>query len=152
MAFHDLARIERRQRVARLLRTGATEGQIAMQLGVSRKTIVGDVAVLRAEWQAAGAQDRDEWIAGELGKLEAIEAECWRLFYNEPKGRLFAIDRILAVMERRARLLGLDAAKRVQVEANIRAEVERIAQERDLPTDEVMAEVMRILGEAAAGE
>ncbi len=112
---------------------------------------MGDVAALRAEWRAEAGQDRDEWIACELGKLEAIEAECWRILYNDAKGQLFAIDRILSVMARRAALLGLDAPTRVNLEATVRGEAERIARERDLPLDEVLAEVARIIGEAADG-
>ena len=60
-----------------------------------QRVIVADVETLRSEESVA---------------LDALQAECWTLFEDkENKGRLFAVDRILAIMERRARLFGLDA-------------------------------------------
>lgn len=45
----------------------------------------------------------------EVNTLDTMQAECMLLFMDRNnKGRLFAADRILAIMERRARLLGLD--------------------------------------------
>jgi hypothetical protein len=46
----------------------------------------------------------------ELDSLERLEKICWeRLTDKEyPKGALFAVDRILAIKERRANLMGLD--------------------------------------------
>lgn len=49
---------------------------------------------------------RDE----EADSLDRLELECWkRLTHKEySKSKLFAVDRILAIKERRAKLLGLD--------------------------------------------
>lgn len=51
----------------------------------------------------------DELRKEELNTLDILQSECMDLFLDkENKGRLFAADRILAVMERRAKLMGLD--------------------------------------------
>ena len=45
----------------------------------------------------------------ELSMLNQMHSECWELFIDKKnKGRLFAADHILAISERRARLMGLD--------------------------------------------
>ncbi len=52
----------------------------------------------------------DELRREELDSLERLEVECWKRL-EETKfetQKLFAVDRILAVKERRARLMGLD--------------------------------------------
>jgi hypothetical protein len=59
------------------------------------RTISEDVAELRRE---------------ELDSLERLELECWKRLSDKEysKSMLFAVDRIVAIKERRARLMGLD--------------------------------------------
>lgn len=59
------------------------------------RTVVTNVEELRKE---------------ELDSLERLELECWKRLADKSyeKSMLFAVDRILAIKERRARLLGLD--------------------------------------------
>jgi len=47
----------------------------------------------------------------ELDSLEQLELVCWKRLQDKDyaKSQMFAVDRILAVKERRARLMGLDA-------------------------------------------
>src|SRR5215207_3430388 len=106
MSFTDAPQQERRTEVARLLRHQYTEGQIAAQLGVTRRTVGRDVVALRAAWRQRREPDTDAWVDSELERLAVAERAVW------PKveaGNLFAIDRLLAIMDRRARYLGLDA-------------------------------------------
>lgn len=59
-----------------------------------QRTVVANVDTLRRE---------------ESVTLDLLQTECMKMFMDkENKGRLFAADRILAIMERRARLFGLD--------------------------------------------
>ncbi|HXI14810.1 MAG TPA: hypothetical protein VNM48_00465 [Chloroflexota bacterium] len=105
MSYSTIQRDERRTRVARLLRLHYSEGKIAQEVGVSRSTICGDVKAIRAEYQALRQQDVDAVVNEELDRLAVMERAIW------PKleaGNLFAIDRQLAIMERRAKYLGLD--------------------------------------------
>lgn len=59
------------------------------------RVIVRDIEALRTE---------------EMDSLEQLELECWKIFSNKEyaKQRLFAVDRILSIKERRAKLMGLD--------------------------------------------
>jgi hypothetical protein len=65
-------------------------------------------AVMR-ELQRVVVTNVEELRATELHRLELMHAECWKLFMDpKNKGRLFAVDRILAISERKAKLMGLD--------------------------------------------
>ena len=136
---------DRRHAVATLLREGKTQGQIATELGVSRITIVKDVAALRAEWQTLRERNRDAWMEMELAKLDAAEAVAWEHVRSSPKSKLFGLDRVLAIIDRRAKLLGLDAPLKVDIARTVREKAIEVARENDLDVDEVMAEMEAIL-------
>ena len=106
MAFSKAAIEKRRAAVADLLRTHHTEAAIARQLGASERTIAYDVAALRAEYRERRAIDTDAWVDAELERLGRAERAIWPQI---EAGKLVAIDRLLAILERRARYLGLDA-------------------------------------------
>lgn len=59
------------------------------------RVVVEDVEALRRE---------------EAASLDELEIECWKRLRSEEheKAMLFAVDRILAIKERRAKLMGLD--------------------------------------------
>lgn len=81
--------------------------QIAQQCGYADRA-TAHKAVQR-ELQRVVVANVEELRQEETATLDVMQAECMRLFLDkENKGRLFAADRILAIMERRAKLLGLD--------------------------------------------
>lgn len=103
------APIEDRQRqVADLLRGHHTAGAIAARLGVTRRTVERDVKALRAQWRERRQIDTDAWVDSELERLAVAERAVWP---KVEKGDLWAVDRLLAIMDRRARYLGLDAVQ-----------------------------------------
>jgi hypothetical protein len=54
-------------------------------------------------------QNIDEWRNDHTSRLEKMHEEVWDLAMNKKlKSRLFAFDRLIAIAEREARLLGLD--------------------------------------------
>lgn len=54
-------------------------------------------------------QEIDEWRKDHISRLEKLHEEIWPLVTDKKnRGRLFAADRILAIAEREAKLLGLD--------------------------------------------
>jgi hypothetical protein len=54
-------------------------------------------------------QQVEEWRTDHLARLEKLHEEIWTLTMDrKAKGRLFALDRTLAILEREAKLLGLD--------------------------------------------
>lgn len=82
--------------------------QVAQQAGYSDRS-AAHKAVQR-ELQRAVVSNVDELRREESVTLDLMQTECMKLFLDkENKGRLFAADRILVIMERRARLFGLDA-------------------------------------------
>ncbi len=51
-----------------------------------------------------------EWRNDHIARMEKLHEEAWKLAMDEKnKGRLFAFDRLIALAEREAKLLGLDA-------------------------------------------
>lgn len=92
----------------------------AVQREMSR-TVVTNVEELRKE---------------EMETLDLIQTECMKVFLDQnARSRLFAADRLIAVMERRARLLGMDLPSAGQG-AGLKAVV-RLAPAGYLPTEYV---------------
>lgn len=76
----------------------------AVQRELSR-AVTHDVTVLRDE---------------EMASLDQLEVECWTLFLDKKNAfRLYAADRILAIKERRAKLMGLDTPVDAALSANV---------------------------------
>jgi hypothetical protein len=99
------------QRVAlavKLRSTKMTYEAIARQCGYSNASACRK-AVMR-ELDRCVVKNVDELRTEELESLELLERECWRIFAdkNREKSQLFAVDRILAIKDRRAKLMGLD--------------------------------------------
>jgi hypothetical protein len=74
------------------------------------------------------ASQREELVGRELRKLDLLER---RVFRDALNGDVKAVDRVLAIMKRRADMLGLDAAAKVQVEISA--------------VDEALAEIVQIV-------
>lgn len=57
----------------------------------------------------------------ELESLEYLERECWKRLQDKEfsKSMLFAVDRIISIKERRARLMGLDIKPDENINNNI---------------------------------
>ena len=98
-----IAHAERRTQYLNLRKAGYTYERIGAQFGVSRQAVC-DVVVRALKSQQAES----------VGDLRALENErlddMLRAIYAQAvKGDTGAIDRILRIMERRAKLWGLDA-------------------------------------------
>lgn len=106
MSYLKAAITERQTEVAALARSHYSAIEIAKRLGVTPRTVSNDLAVLRAQWRERREVDTDEWVASELERLAVAERAIWP---QVERGKLVAIDRLLAIMDRRARYLGLDA-------------------------------------------
>jgi len=102
----------RRKKVAANLIGGMNYRDIAEALDVSVGTVANDVKILFARWQKEQVRDYDELITAEVRRCDRLLNAVW----NEAMdGKLTSIDRALKIMERRARLLGLDAPMRQDV-------------------------------------
>jgi hypothetical protein len=101
---------ERRVKAFNLRKAGATYRDIAKQLEVEHSTIVQDVKAVMKELQKEQLVEADSYRAMELERLDAMQTQMWS---QVQKGNQGAVDRVLRIMERRSKLLGLDAPTKV---------------------------------------
>lgn len=91
-------------------RSGRTYREIARQVGIGVASAHRLIAAAMAETRSAVAEDVMELRALELSRLDGLMVALWP---KARRGDLAAVDRVLKIMERRAKLLGLDAPVRV---------------------------------------
>ncbi|OIJ32443.1 helix-turn-helix domain-containing protein [Microbacterium sp. LCT-H2] len=100
-----LDRLTRRAEAFMLHRTGVAMTVIATQMDVHPKTVQ---RWIREEVQRIPEEEADAIRTLELARLDAILVPQMRLALA---GGGFAVDRVLRIMDRRAKYLGLDNAK-----------------------------------------
>jgi hypothetical protein len=94
---------------------GATDHQIARQLGFNSP------ATARSSWERAladtvSSEDRDKARRTELARLDRLQQAWWSKAINPESSEQGTASRmVLSFMERRARMLGLDAPTRIDV-------------------------------------
>lgn len=96
----------RRARVAKLRLAHRTQAEIAREVGCDASTVSRDLHWLRSEWSARARASIEEWVEEELAKLAAMERPLLDRAMADGDGS--AVDRVLRIMDRRAKLLGLD--------------------------------------------
>lgn len=129
---------ERRRKIAQMLLARTPQREIARILEVSTGTVSTDLAALRREWAKDALLSLENHIAQELAALNADEGMLRNrmiLAGDNAKLRLETYDRVLRVMERRSKLMGLDAPIRLEL---ARIEAERMAKEYDLDPQELL--------------
>lgn len=119
---------EKRRRALQMRKGGATYEQIAAQVGYASKATA--YKAVRDELRALPADDAGELRTLERSRLDALLTAAWS---KAMRGDLWAVDRCLRIMERRAALEGLDAPQVQRVEVITRdvieAEIERLSRE-----------------------
>ena len=108
---HDTRR--REAAVVQLRIAGHTFDQIAQQLGLSSKSTAH--RIYRRALDATVAEPAAELRQLEGARLDALQAQWWPRAVG---GNVQAARIMLKIMERRARLFGLDAPQRVNVNTN----------------------------------
>lgn len=96
---------DRRRRVAELRLQHHTIAEIAERLGISKATASTDLSAVREEWAERRSATYEEWVAEEIAKIDRLERT---LLPAAIAGEYPAVDRIVSLMDRRARMLGLD--------------------------------------------
>lgn len=103
---------KRQQQAVNLRLAGATYQEIADSLGVTppavHKYMKKEMDQLRKETE----QDAEHLRAMEISKLDAAQKAIWS---QVTKGHLGAVDRLVRISDRRAKLLGLDAPAKTQL-------------------------------------
>ncbi|MCG5495245.1 sigma factor-like helix-turn-helix DNA-binding protein [Ectothiorhodospira variabilis] len=90
----------------RLRREGATHGEIADTLEISRSRVHKIVTDALERLARDATEETRQLRALEAERLDALQHALWDAGID---GDLQAVDRLLRIMERRAKLLGLDA-------------------------------------------
>lgn len=108
----------RRAKVSQGLLSGKTYQQIARELEVTPATVSADVRKVMQRIEDRQYRSIREWRTLENWRLETMLVALWPLAvpldeHGKPKNGakldLAAMDRILKIMDRRAKMLGLDA-------------------------------------------
>ena len=123
--------IERRRRVADLRLSGVRKQQeVADRLGVSIATINRDFAVLDDEWRARAASDIDLEKSIDLDRIDQMIMALWPAASS---GLTAAVDRVLSLINMRAKILGTEAPKRNEITGDAGApltiQIQRITRE-----------------------
>ena len=128
----------RRLKALDLRLAGASYRQIGAQLGVSHTQASKDVkAMLREMATEPAAEVRQQ----ELTRLDKLMLAHWP---TAIRGDIRATTMVLQIMDRRARLLGLDAPQRIDITGWIR----QMAEREGLDPDAAVADANAILREA----
>lgn len=136
----DSAVLARQVAVAELLRTGYRTSEIARKLDVNLSTIKADISLIRKEWEEHRLDSIDEHVNDQLEKLAKAETAMWPLIDS---GKAWAVDRLLGILEQRAKLLGLYQPVKVDVEHKLR----EMAVANGLDPDQVIREAESVLSE-----
>lgn len=107
-------------RALELRKAGLTFQQIADQLGIRKQSAHEHVTVAMERLRAESDQAVRELVALEAARLDQLQAGLWR---DAVRGDVPAVTAVLRVMERRARLLGLDADPNVGATGQVTVEV-----------------------------
>jgi hypothetical protein len=131
--------IDRRVKVAQLRLAGIhDQRQIAHQLNVSQPTISRDFKALDAQFRATAAQDIAAAKGLDLQRAEFLISKIW---VRATSGNLDAIDRVDKLLNRRAKILGLEAPKKVEDVTDYKQAAARVAAEIGKP--ELAGEIER---------
>lgn len=108
----EYERTERKRNALELRLAGASYRDIAQALNVSPATAMQDCKEALAD---IPMQQADEMRTVELSRLDRLQRAVWP---KAVKGDLQAVDRAIKIIDRRAKLFGLDAPQQVQITAN----------------------------------
>ncbi|WP_166830672.1 helix-turn-helix domain-containing protein [Thalassoroseus pseudoceratinae] len=130
---------ERRVQVSRMYAEGKTQAEIAEAVGVSQLQVCHDLKMVRRHWRESAIRDFDALRDEQLAKIDEAERRAWEVFerscedavktrrevgengefgtgYMERVGQtgdVRSLDLVLKCVERRCKLLGLDAPQKV---------------------------------------
>jgi hypothetical protein len=120
-----IAAAERRVKALELRKAGKTYREIGRALGYSEQRAHKLVTAELSRLNAQRVEQAKEVTRLELERLDALWAGVWT---QAKRGNGAAVDRALSIMQRRARLLGLDAPKQSQVEAKVNQTVDLLGE------------------------
>lgn len=145
-----IAARERAMQALNLRKAGVSFGQIAEQLNYADES--GARKAVQALLANTEYEQVDEARRLAVLRLDAIlqGGQKSSLFMRAINGELYAIDRVLKLEERRARLLGLDAPTTIHIGVDMRqvAELAALATEKGVKPSELFEAMMQELANA----
>lgn len=102
--------MERQVKALELRRSGMTYFEIAAALGIGKSQAQRYVQAGLAGAREQVASEASDLRAEEVSRLDGMLRGLWT---DARKGHLGAVEKVLKIMERRAKLLGLDAPTRI---------------------------------------
>ena len=106
----EVEREARRKSVSAYFLAGVTYRQMAEALGVSLGTIAADVDIILKRWQGEQVQNVEGKVTLQSARLDVALKSIWSKVIG---GQEAAVDRLLAIVDRYARLHGLYAPTKV---------------------------------------
>lgn len=107
---------DNRRDITRLYLRGKIQPEIAELLGISRAMVAYDLKAIQEQWRGDTVRDLDADKAWELAKIDELERTYWAIWESSREtrdGNPAYLGGVLKCIQRRAKLLGLDApAKR----------------------------------------
>lgn len=133
----------RRRKVAALHLSRVPQREIAKRLGVSETLISRDLDTIRERWTKEYISDHQKLKLRELAALDQDETRARSRLVNVPdadfKNFVKVQEIVLKIMDRRAKLLGLDAPQKVEASGQATLRVEFVNDWQSSPAVEVVA-------------
>lgn len=114
-----MRKAERQKKAAKRYLEGATQFTIAEELGVTQRTISRDLKEIADNWKAEAIKDVATIKEMELRRLDELEEQAADQYLATGEAKW--LDIRLKAMDRRTKLIGLDAAieSKLQMEADL---------------------------------
>jgi predicted transcriptional regulator len=146
---------ERRKAAAEMYMRGLTQQEIALALGCDKSLVCRDLQEVRRQWRESAMRDWDEAVGQQLEELERLREQYWEAWERSKQDRTRRRRRkrkageskdsvrevstyveqrdgnpkflagVMQCIERRCKLLGLDAPTRVDLDVNLTAQQRR---------------------------
>ena len=137
-----LEAIEKQRQALELRRAGATYEEIARAVGYGTSRSAAYKAVMSAIHRVL-QEPAEAVLVLELQRLDKLQMAIWS---KAMAGDEKAIGRVLEIMGRRARLLGIDQPRRIDITARIR----ELAGDAPVDPDDMLRAAERIVRDAQA--
>lgn len=102
---------QRRKKILAMRLAGATLAEIGEAVGLDKSTVSHDINTALADIPRAEANQLRQQ---EVHRLDRLQRAVWT---SALSGDLPAMDRVIRIIDRRAKLLGLDAPQQVEISA-----------------------------------
>lgn len=134
----------RRKKVAANLLAGLTYRQMAEALGVGLATVAADVRLILDRWRKEQVAEIDDWLQVQLRRLDTMLNAIWDKVLS---GDLKAAETALHIIERQAKLLGMERQQVAIVDW--RQEAERAGIDPDAAYRQAVAAIAAHLAESS---